>query len=177
MELGEKLKIAREKKHLSQAYVAEHLHISRQAISKWENDHTCPDITNLQALSKLYSITLDELLADVTKEHANQTIDIPEISEEALIKNAEKNIERKNIYILLFSLLALVSCSVPPLGVIINIIIILLNKKIGISSKCLYIICCVCLIVSLFSTLVILNNITSFYFWGSDSIEKVALLN
>lgn len=37
IELDKRLKDAREAKGLSQNYVAEHLNITRQAISKWEN--------------------------------------------------------------------------------------------------------------------------------------------
>ena len=47
MELSKSLKKARENAGLSQGEVAEKLNISRQAISKWENGWTSPDIDNL----------------------------------------------------------------------------------------------------------------------------------
>lgn len=43
----------------SQKYVAEQLNISRQAISKWENGRSYPDIDNLRLLSALYDVSLD----------------------------------------------------------------------------------------------------------------------
>lgn len=62
IELDKRLKDAREAKGLSQNYVAEHLNITRQAISKWENGKSMPDLENLIILSTLYEISLDELL-------------------------------------------------------------------------------------------------------------------
>ena len=61
MELSKSLKKARENAGLSQAEVAEKLNISMQAISKWKNGWTSPDIDNLVILSDLYDVSLDEL--------------------------------------------------------------------------------------------------------------------
>lgn len=46
----------------SQEELAEKLGISRQAVSKWERAESAPDTDNLIALSRLYGVTLDELL-------------------------------------------------------------------------------------------------------------------
>lgn len=62
MNLGENLFQARKKKGLSQEAVAEKLGVSRQTISKWENDETLPDIRQAKKLAVLYSLTLDELI-------------------------------------------------------------------------------------------------------------------
>ena len=67
MELSKNLKKARENVGLSQAEVAEKLNISRQAISKWENGWTSPDIDNLVILSDLYDVSLDELIKNDEK--------------------------------------------------------------------------------------------------------------
>ncbi len=64
MALAEQLKLYREKSGLSQASVAEELKISRQSISKWENGRGYPDIDNLVLLSKLYQVSIDELLQE-----------------------------------------------------------------------------------------------------------------
>ena len=64
MELAEKLKHHRKKQGLSQEKVAELLNLSRQAISKWENGHTAPDIDNLVLLSNIYKVSIDELLQE-----------------------------------------------------------------------------------------------------------------
>lgn len=60
--LGIQLKIYREKSGLSQSQLAAKLNISRQAVSKWENGKTFPDIQNLILLSNIFQITLDELV-------------------------------------------------------------------------------------------------------------------
>ena len=46
----------------SQEDVAEKIGVSRQAVAKWENGTTTPDIMNCAALAKLYNVTLDELI-------------------------------------------------------------------------------------------------------------------
>lgn len=62
MTLGEKLYYYRKRTQLSQDAVAEYLTVSRQAVSKWENDQSRPDTDNLIKLASLYNITLDELV-------------------------------------------------------------------------------------------------------------------
>lgn len=64
MTLGQKLKEIRKKFGLSQEQLAEIMNVSRQAITKWENDGGIPDISNLQELSKVFGITVDYLLND-----------------------------------------------------------------------------------------------------------------
>lgn len=62
MTLGEKLKDIRKRFGLSQEKLANILNVSRQAITKWENDTGIPDISNLQEISKVFGITVDYLL-------------------------------------------------------------------------------------------------------------------
>lgn len=62
MTLGQKLKEIRTKFGLSQEQLADIIHVSRQAITKWENDGGLPDISNLQELSKVFGISVDSLL-------------------------------------------------------------------------------------------------------------------
>ena len=64
MTLGQKLKEIRKRFGLSQEQLAEIMNVSRQAITKWENDGGLPDINNLQELSKIFGITVDYLLND-----------------------------------------------------------------------------------------------------------------
>lgn len=64
MTLGQKLKEIRKKFGLSQEQLAEIMNVSRQAITKWENDGGIPDVSNLQELSKIFGITVDYLLND-----------------------------------------------------------------------------------------------------------------
>lgn len=62
MSLGEKIKRIRKEFSLSQENLADILNVSRQAITKWENDLGLPDTENLQNLAKTFSITIDYLL-------------------------------------------------------------------------------------------------------------------
>lgn len=60
--MAERFAQLRKKAGLSQEELAEKLGISRQAVSKWERAESSPDTDNLIALSKLYGLSLDELL-------------------------------------------------------------------------------------------------------------------
>lgn len=62
MNLGNNLIEARKKSGLSQEMVAEKLGVSRQTISKWETGETLPDIYQENRLSKIYNLSLDELM-------------------------------------------------------------------------------------------------------------------
>lgn len=63
---SEKLKSLRKQAKLSQEQLAEQLHVSRQAVTKWETDAGVPEIGNLRAISALFRISLDELLENET---------------------------------------------------------------------------------------------------------------
>ncbi|MBQ9659517.1 MAG: helix-turn-helix transcriptional regulator [Clostridia bacterium] len=67
MTLGEKLREIRKRFGLSQEQLAEIMNVSRQAITKWENDGGLPDVSNLQELSKVFGITVDYLLNNDNK--------------------------------------------------------------------------------------------------------------
>jgi len=62
MSLGKTLTELRKKAGLTQGELGAKLNISAQAISKWENDISEPDITTLKKLSSLYSVPLAKLL-------------------------------------------------------------------------------------------------------------------
>ena len=63
MELSEKLQELRKQKGLTQEELAEILYVSRTAVSKWESGRGYPNIDSLKAISKLFSVTIDELLS------------------------------------------------------------------------------------------------------------------
>lgn len=63
MELNEKLQELRKQKGLTQEELAELLFVSRTAISKWESGRGIPNIDSLKAISKFFSVSLDELLS------------------------------------------------------------------------------------------------------------------
>ena len=64
MEIGSKLKNARNEKGLTQEQAAETLGVSRQTISNWENNKSYTDIISVIKMSDIYSISLDHLLKE-----------------------------------------------------------------------------------------------------------------
>lgn len=64
MTFGEKLYQLRKAQGLSQEALAEKLHTSRQAISKWENNNGYPETEKIILISKLFQISLDDLLME-----------------------------------------------------------------------------------------------------------------
>ena len=60
--LGKRIMAERKKLGLTQDKLAETLGVTAQAVSKWENDQSCPDITMLPRLAALFGITVDALL-------------------------------------------------------------------------------------------------------------------
>lgn len=85
MNIGYKIKNAREENKLTQTQAAESLMVSRQTISNWENGKSLPDILSIIRMSELYKISLDELLkGDITM--------IEKIEKDAKISKTEKKI-------------------------------------------------------------------------------------
>lgn len=62
MSIGESLQKARQNKHLTQKNVAERLYVTRQTISRWEQEKTMPNIYALKDLAKLYDVSIDSLI-------------------------------------------------------------------------------------------------------------------
>lgn len=78
MTLGENLQKLRKEAGLSQEEVAARLYLSRQSVSKWENDNAEPGVDNLKALAKLYGVTVDELVGNVPEPEKRKTRFSPE---------------------------------------------------------------------------------------------------
>lgn len=62
MSLGQKLAAYRRENDLTQQQLGNRLNLSAQAVSKWENDLSEPDIATLKQLADIYEVSLDELL-------------------------------------------------------------------------------------------------------------------
>lgn len=60
--LGERIAYYRKAANMTQAELAEACLVTAQAVSKWENDLTAPDISLIPKLAELFHITTDELL-------------------------------------------------------------------------------------------------------------------
>jgi transcriptional regulator with XRE-family HTH domain len=63
LEFNEKLQQLRKQRNLTQEQLAEQLYVSRTAISKWEGGKGYPNIESLKGISKLFDVSIDELLS------------------------------------------------------------------------------------------------------------------
>ncbi len=68
--LGQRIRSQREKRHLTQAQLANSLHISAQAVSKWERGENAPDISILQPLSTLLDRSIEWVLCGNEEERS-----------------------------------------------------------------------------------------------------------
>lgn len=62
MNLGENIYRLRTEKNMSQGGLADALGVSRQSVSKWENNSATPELDKLIRMSNLFGVTLDELV-------------------------------------------------------------------------------------------------------------------
>ena len=62
MKLGENIYKYRTELGLSQGGLADALEVSRQSVSKWENSSAVPELDKLIRMTKLFQVTLDELV-------------------------------------------------------------------------------------------------------------------
>ena len=138
------LKSIREAKKMSQEEVAKALHISRQSISKWENNRGNPDLENLVALSKLYGVSVDELI--------NGLSDTP---------NPNQIKEQKNSYdiikMLLYLAILFASTFISFIGIAVSLTLLIRTRKQG-YPIIFYGGCLPCLLISIFNVFVVLNG-------------------
>ena len=64
MSFADKLIQLRKEKGLSQEDLADSLGVSRQAVSRWEQGNTFPDLPNLQKIVKVFGVSADYLIGD-----------------------------------------------------------------------------------------------------------------
>ena len=77
MNLGENIYRLRTEKNLSQGDLADALDVSRQSVSKWENNSAVPELDKLLKLAQIFGITIDELVTGERKEDAYVTTPTP----------------------------------------------------------------------------------------------------
>ena len=64
MTLGQRIQKGRKEAGLSQEELAEQLGVSRQAVSRWENDNGYPEMEKIIRLSQIYQVSLDYLVGN-----------------------------------------------------------------------------------------------------------------
>lgn len=62
MKIGKKISELRKKKSITQYQLAEKLDVTRQTISSWESDITSPDLKQAATLSKIFKVTISDLI-------------------------------------------------------------------------------------------------------------------
>ena len=77
MNLGEKIYELRTAKNLSQGDVADALDVSRQSVSKWENNSAVPDLDKIIKLAELFGVSLDELVLNKGTKETEDTVKEP----------------------------------------------------------------------------------------------------
>ncbi len=61
MSLGNKIAQLRKNQNITQDALAQRLGVTNQAVSKWESDQCCPDVTLLPKIADIFGVSLDEL--------------------------------------------------------------------------------------------------------------------
>ena len=92
MSIGERIADLRKGKNLSQGQLASLLEVSRQAVSKWENDTTSPDTLRLIQLADVLSTDVEYLATGKKSKPQIQRVYVPEIREKIIEKPVEKKV-------------------------------------------------------------------------------------
>lgn len=68
MDIGTRIKKFREQQNISQEELALKIFVSRQTISNWETNKSCPDIKSLITLSNIFNVSLDSFIKEDIEE-------------------------------------------------------------------------------------------------------------
>ena len=82
MKLGHTIAELRKQNNMTQAEVADALHISYQAVSKWERDESLPDITLLPSIAELFQISIDKLLGNSYEIKSDELLETDQVVDE-----------------------------------------------------------------------------------------------
>lgn len=74
IELGKKIAYHRKRLDMTQTELGEKLNVTAQAVSKWENGLSDPDLGTLQRLSKIFGVSTDELIREETLEQEQAAV-------------------------------------------------------------------------------------------------------
>ncbi len=94
MSIGERISELRAQKNLSQGDLASALSVSRQAISKWENDQSSPDTIHLIQLADLLDTEVAYLATGVKPVYEEAPIVVNLVKKEDRVVEVEKVVEK-----------------------------------------------------------------------------------
>ena len=97
MSIGERIADLRKGKNLSQGQLASLLEVSRQAVSKWENDTASPDTLRLIQLADVLSTDVEYLATGKKSKPQIQRVYVPEIREKIIEKPVVQTVEVEKV--------------------------------------------------------------------------------
>ena len=122
MTIGKRIALLRKEKGLTQEELATHMGVSPQAVSKWEHDQTCPDISALPKLSRLLGVSVDELLEGKEEQPAvrvlppEQRKDIKDMMLRITVDSAQGDRVRVNLPIALVEIAMEIGMEMPQIN-------------------------------------------------------------
>ena len=101
MEFSKKIQELRNKNKLTQEQFAEKLYVSRTAVSKWESGKGYPSIDSLKYISKIFNVSIDELLSneeiiDIAKNENTSNIEKINNLVNGDLRNIASRVEKMN---------------------------------------------------------------------------------
>lgn len=115
MKISERIRKYRKENNLTQSEFASMLFVSKQAVSKWENDRGTPDVSLLPELSKILNVSIDEIMGILPEKE--------KLSEE------KENKKRKNIT------KTIVIISIASLIIVLILMILITTKSVRLEQK------------------------------------------
>lgn len=88
MNIGNNIAVLRKKKGITQEELANELGVSAQAVSKWENNSSCPDVSLLTKIADYFGVSVDALL----RTQEDDIVDFAEEKEDNAKPDDKKNI-------------------------------------------------------------------------------------
>ena len=78
MTIGEKIVHLRIVNNISQEELSKNLKVSRQSLSKWENNDTLPPLNTIKDLCQIFKVSADELIDDNIVIHRGKKVELPD---------------------------------------------------------------------------------------------------
>lgn len=95
MDFGTQVRKLRQSQKLTQEQMAQKLNVSRQTISSWENNRNLPDLEMVVKISRIFELSLDNLI-----------LGDPSMTDKLVEDGSEMRKARISLYVMLISIIA-----------------------------------------------------------------------